>query len=725
MLKKYFIHLLISAIVASALVGIYHKFPNSYQSVDNRLRDFLFIARGEREHTNQLAIVTIDDKSLAELGQWPWERVKIAQIIQNLDSAGALIIGLDVVFAEIDKTSPDLIANLYGLESDNLPNYDTILAQVIAATPVVLGYFFDLDKVKNTDRFPPLEADISENNFQQNEFLPQAKGIDANLPILQQQALSAGFLNNMPDDDGIIRSVPLLIKYQEQMYTSMSFELFRLLEESPSIKVNYFKTGKSNLIETESAEGISHLNLGEKHIPSNDWGRLYLNYLGKKQSFPYISAVDVFKNNFDPDQVEGKVILVGATAVGISDIRATPFDSTTPGIEVHATALENMLDKNYVFKPDWAFGADTSFIIITALLLSSLYFFLPAWLIFLTMLVSLYLMFNLLSHILFQYGFILNIIFPFLTIIMVTISSTLANYFLETRQKNLIKANFARKVSDAVVEDILKHGGSDILIGQEKEITMFFSDVRSFTNISEKLGSPKKLIDLLNIYMTPMVEEIMKQSGTVDKFIGDAIMAYWNAPHSVDNHADKAVTSALNQMQQLALVNQELDKKYHIPIDIGIGINTGVATVGEMGSSGRSDYTIIGDSVNLASRLEGLNKMYGSHIIISEFTKAKLTGDYLIRELDLVQVKGKLKPVTIYEVIGFAVESNLSDKEMDDYKNALLLYREGNFQDALKRFQDLQQQNPETLYDLYIKRSQAYISNPPEDFNGVFIQTTK
>jgi len=715
MLKKLLIHLFISSILVTGLIGIYSLFPITYQSVDNRLRDFLFVARGERPQTGQIAIVSIDDKSLNQLGQWPWERDKIAQIIQNLDSAGALVIGLDVFFSEIDKTSPDLIAKDYGLDSSNLPNYDAILAQVLGATPVVLGYIFDLEKAQNSDKFPALDADatISEHNFQQIEYLPQANGVTVNLARLQAKALSAGFLNNIPDESGIIRSVPLLIKYQQKNYTSMAFELFRLLKDYAPLQVNYVDNG------------ISHIDVGKQAIPSSDLGRLYLNYLGGKQSFPYISALDVFSNQFDPAQVKDKVILIGATAVGLLDLRATPFDNTMPGVEVHATALENMLKNDLIQKPDWVIGADITLMTLIALLLTFAYIFLPAWLIFITMIVSAYLTFIGLSYILFQKGFILNIIFPFITIIGVTISSTLANYFLETRQKNLIRANFARKVSNAVVDDILKHGGSDILIGQEKEISIFFSDVRSFTKISEQLGSPTKLIDLLNIYMTPMVDEIMKNTGTVDKFIGDAIMAYWNAPHSVEKHADKAVISALNQMQQLVIVNKQLDEKYQIPIDIGIGINTGVATVGEMGSAGRSDYTIIGDSVNLASRLEGLNKMYGSHIIISEFTLAQLTGDYLIRELDLVQVKGKLKPVTIYEVVDYATENSISDKELAAYQKALSDYRDSQFESALEQFESLNQDHSGTLYQLYIERCNAYIHNPPKDFNGVFIQTTK
>jgi adenylate cyclase len=259
----------------------------------------------------------------------------------------------------------------------------------------------------------------------------------------------------------------------------------------------------------------------------------------------------------------------------------------------------------------------------------------------------------------------------------------------------------------------------------DKEVTVFFSDVRSFTSISEKLGSPDKLIALMNDYMTPMVDIIMKEKGTIDKFIGDAIMAYWNAPKDLLNHQDHAVRASLNQLKTLAKLNETIEPKYGVSLDIGIGLNTGVAVVGEMGSSGRSDYTIIGDPVNLGSRLEGLCKPYGVRLIISEFTKNGLQDDYVIRELDLVRVKGKELPVGIYEVLDFGPATPEQQSMLDAYNQALGLYKDAQFAQALEGFKALNEKEPHTVYSIYIERCEHFIQEPPEDFDGVFTHTSK
>jgi adenylate cyclase len=264
-----------------------------------------------------------------------------------------------------------------------------------------------------------------------------------------------------------------------------------------------------------------------------------------------------------------------------------------------------------------------------------------------------------------------------------------------------------------------------MLLGREKEVSIFFSDVRNFTSISEQLGSAERLIKMLNIYMTPMVDAIVEEKGTVDKFIGDAIMAYWNAPNDVKNHADAAVTASLHQLERLPEVNKKIEKEFGITIDFGMGINTGIATVGEMGSSGRSDYTVIGDSVNLASRLEGLCKPYGVRLIISEFTKVQLQNVYFIRELDLVRVKGKEEPVAIYEVMGFDDDERVDQKKLETYNRALALYKEAKFDQAKLLFDDLNSVQEHKLYAMYSERCQHYIQNPPEDFDGVYTFTTK
>ena len=270
-------------------------------------------------------------------------------------------------------------------------------------------------------------------------------------------------------------------------------------------------------------------------------------------------------------------------------------------------------------------------------------------LVFLIILIGVYLYLN--FYLMFHYGYIVNIVLPTSLSILLSIILSGINYFFESKKTKELKKAFAKKVSPDVMNELLKSGTEEILAPKEKEITIFFSDVRSFTTISEKLGDPKKLIELLNIYMTPMVEMITSHKGTIDKFIGDAIMAYWNAPNDVENHADEAVSSAIDQLIKLKEINKILRKKFDLEINIGMGINSGVSTIGEMGSAGRADYTVIGDNVNLASRLEGLNKPYKTHIIISEFTKNLLKNSYAIRELDLVRVKGKKKAVAIFEVL--------------------------------------------------------------------------
>jgi adenylate cyclase len=300
---------------------------------------------------------------------------------------------------------------------------------------------------------------------------------------------------------------------------------------------------------------------------------------------------------------------------------------------------------------------------------------------------------------------------------------TSLHYIFESKQKELIKNKFAKKVSKAVAESLIKQGDKDILEGKAKEITIFFSDIRGFTTISEKIGSPDKLIHMLNEYMTPMVDNIVNHKGTIDKFIGDAIMAYWNAPVAVANHADKAVQSAIEQIEMLIKINRKITPKYDVQIAIGIGVHTGVVTAGDMGSNGRSDYTIIGDNVNLASRLEGLTKQYGAQILISEATRMLLKDEYTIRPMDLVEVKGKSEAVEIHEVI--CNNKNISDKEMQMYLRATKLFRDANVDAAYELYLQLQEHYPSTLYELYTSRCKNFLKNPDLEFTPILTMTTK
>ncbi|MCF6310245.1 MAG: adenylate/guanylate cyclase domain-containing protein [Sulfurimonas sp.] len=701
--------LLLSILLSSAYLFL----PAHFQSLDNRVRDFYFKFRGPEKASEQIVIVDIDEKSIKALGQWPWERDKIAQILNNLTAYGAGIIGLDIVFAEADKTSPKKLARQWGVNSKNLPDYDLILSQTIAATPTILSYIFDFDTKEHLNEAPQVPAIFIEKHKKTTEYIPQAVGVLTNLSIIQDAGYSSGYMNNIPDDSGIIRSVPLMIKYDDVIYPSLAFEMHRIASSA------------NKVITTYSKAGIEDIKMGKQHIKTDRFGRLYLNFRGPFKSYKYISAVDIFNNTIKKEDIEGKFILIGTSAYGLMDLRSTPMDSVIPGIEIQANLIDNLLNDDMLVKPSWGEIADLIIMILILFIVIFIYSrfnILSLLIIYTTSFISI-LFLN--YYLLFSQHLILNSIFPLITMIVSLVAILGVNYVFEFRQKELVKNSFSKKVSKQVMDDLLKNPESTNFTSREVETSIYFSDIRGFTSISEELKSPKRITDFLNFYMDAMVKSIEKNHGTIDKFIGDAIMAYWNAPLEVENHADKAVLTALEQIDKRDILNETINDRFGFDVDYGIGINTGDVVVGEIGSQGRSDYTIIGDSVNLASRLEGLCKPYQVRLIISEFTKARLTQKYIIQLLDIVKVKGKNEPVKIYEVISSGIASEDKQIELDTYNKAHMLYCESNFEEATKLFENLYKTYEKYLYQLYTQRCKQLLDTGVKDFDGVFEFTTK
>lgn len=684
-----------------------------------KITDQMMLWRGELPADPAIVIIDIDEKSLKEIGQWPWPRDQVSILLHGLTDLGVGMIGLDVVFAEPDNSSPKRVFERLGMDTtQNLPDFDAMLAQAVADTPTIVGYVF----IQNPDPVAPGEAPatkalIVERNKPDHSFLFKPYRAVLNIAEVQDSAYSSGYFNTVPDADGVVRSVPLVMDYNDVLYPSLSLEMMRVI------------LGESRLTVQYESKGVDSVFIGDLRIPTDNFGRLLVNYRGDRFSYDYISATDIIHGRVDAERVNGRIALIGTSAAGLLDLRATPFDSVYPGVEVHATALDNLLNQDFIAKPMWALGADVFSILILVLVvgavliwLGSVAGFLVATVLFLLIGFGHYFMLT-------QQGILLNSMMPLTALISLFLLGTVVNFFYETLQKTRIKTRFAQKVSAAVVDELIKHPDNIVLEGREQNITIFFSDIRGFTSISETMGSPKALIELLNRYMTPMVEIITSYQGTVDKFIGDAIMAYWNAPVAVEHHADQALKASIDQIFALEVLNQGLAKDKLPLIKIGIGLNTGLSVVGEMGSAGRSDYTCIGDPVNLAARAEGLSKTYGAKIVLTEFTLAELVDKelYRIRFLDKVRVKGKTQPVTVYECLGFNHQAWLDVTESESllYEQAQSAYHQAWFAKALALFEQLQQASPQTLYALYIERCQYYIEHPPQNFDGVFTLTTK
>jgi len=741
-LKKSLKVFLTTFIIGGILVGIYLFLPEYYSTLENNSRDIFFKSKGIEKPKNKVIIVDIDEKSLEQFGQYPWKRTILASILKKLADAGVGIVGLDIMFPETDRTSPHRFAEEFGLDVTKFDNYDEVFGSIVGSTPTVLGYTFNLEATKFIFRDTPdipamiIEQGLTENN----DFMIHSEDIILNIPTIQDQAYSSGFFNSTPDPSGIIRSVPLVIKYDDEVFTSLAFEMVRLAKGIEEINIEY------------DENGVVGITLGDKFIPTDRYGRLFLNYRGPGRTFKYISAADIYNGDFNKSEIENSFVLVGTSAAGLFDMRSTPLDSVYPGVEVHATAIDNLLAGDFLYKPNWLDGFNVIVIIGIVFIISLLFNIIPANFVLGLFPVFAFGIFKGIEYMLFHEKVMVSVLFPFSTLFITTFILTIINLFIEQKQTKLIKSKFAAKVSPAVMEDLINSGGQDVMVGKTKEITVMFSDVRNFTNISESMPNAKTLIEFLNEYMDPMTEIIMKHEGTIDKFIGDAIMAYWNAPLDVENHPDKAVTATMEQLHACDWINEKIkaDPRFvntvkmakdmgKEPIEIGLGLNTGEAVVGEMGSTGRSDYTAIGDPINLGARLESLCKYYNSKCNISNFTKKYLDEEkYIFRFLDLVTVKGKTEPIEIWQIHDFTdgldgkyifnASKERITEELKLYHKAIKLYKDSQFEEALEIFKDINSWEDKTnnnIYDMYIERCEHYIENPPENFDGVFKHTTK
>lgn len=677
----------------------------------------------------RIVIVDIDEKSLKAEGRWPWSREKIAKLVDKLFEDKVSVVAFDVLFAEPEANPAQrVLEQLSESEKKTLgPSLQGLMAQLDADAQlaaqlkgrnVVLGYAFRSGQQDAVGKLPPPLAD-AENAVLPNSLIPVMSSYSANLARLQQAAAFGGFINADVDEDGILRQSPLLMRYGDKLYASLGLEVARAIYAGEAIEVHTVPVGDSLAVES--------VRLGGYDIPTDAGGRVIIPYRGPHPSFPYISATDVLHGVAPKSTLEGSIVFVGTTAPGLFDMRSTPMQEVYPGVEVHANIVSGILDHRFPVHPDWAEAADFLGLLVLGVTLS----FLLPWLsplraLLLSVAVGVALiMLNI--WLWREQGLVMNIATPVILLFMLTLLNMAYGFLSESRGRMMLKGKFGQYVPPALVEEMSRNTDENFgFDGDSREMTVLFSDVRNFTTISETLNA-NELKKLLNEFFTPMTRVIFDRRGTIDKYVGDMIMAFWGAPMRDEQHARHALDAAFDMLSKMEELKSVFKANGLPEVNIGIGLNTGMMNVGDMGSEFRRAYTVIGDTVNLASRLESLTKFYGVKLIVGENTR-KGQDHIVFRHLDLVIVKGKKKAVNIFEPVCYREQASAELlAEVEQYQEALGLYFNRQWLGAKAIFHRLQQQSSATLiYSIYLERIEALRGQElGPDWNGVYEQKSK
>ncbi len=686
----------------------------------------------------KIVILDIDEKSLKEReqggeGRWPWPRDRLALMVDKLfDRYQIEVLGFDVVFAERDETSGvRVLERLANKELSGVPqfqnalaklrpqlDYDAIFADKLRNRKVVLGYTFNQEREFKGLLPAPVftEAELRGRKISQDEV---RLGYSGNIEILQKSAASGGHFNPTNDADGVLRKVPLVIPFQGKYYEALSLAVVRSYLGMPPLKLEFEEYAAGDAV-------LEEITIGGLKVPVDNRARALIPYRGPRDSFKYISISDVMNDRIDVAELRGKIALVGTSAPGLLDLRVTPVDAVYPGVEAHANLVAGMLDKKLKRDPAYANGAQLMAIILIGLVLAVLLPFLSivtATVVILTI-AGLVIGVNLA---LYQYAnFVLPLAGNMLLIFALYTLNTVWGYFTESRSKKLITGLFGQYIPPELVEQMAKDPSNVSFEPTSRECTVLFTDVRGFTTISEGLD-PKALSELMNEFLTPLTNVIFKHHGTIDKYMGDCIMAFWGAPVANAAHAQTGVLAGLEMHRVLNELQPRFKEKNWPEIKIGVGLNTGRMSVGNMGSTIRRAYTVMGDAVNLASRLEGITKEYGADVIVGEDTMAA-SPDMVFRELDKVRVKGKENAVTIYQPIGLRSEVSADTiKRLEVYQEALTTYRRQDWDKAETLLRQLQETSPgNKLYELFLARIPVLREkNLGLDWDGAFTFETK
>jgi adenylate cyclase len=713
------------------------------QQLDNILYDYRLRLTMPHQVDSRIVILDIDEKSLKAEGRWPWGRDRLALLMDKLfDHYGVAVAGFDVVFAEKDQSSGlKILQELGRNQLKDVPQFNATLAQIapqldfdnlfadkLKNRNVVLGYFFN-NSTKGLGK--SVTGVLPEATFPPGTFngrpitFIQFDSYGANLPELQKNAAGGGHFIQNPDSDGEVRRVPMIVEYNGAYYESLSLAMVRSLFGASNLAPGY-APGKS-----ANYAGLEWLDLtspkGNFKIPVDQDVSTLIPYRGEQGSFSYISVTDVLHDRIPPAELKGKIVLIGTSASGLLDLRSTPAGEAFPGVEIHANMIAGILDQNIKQKPAYVKGAEVVLLLLTGVVLSLL---LPLLTPAKATLLTIVALGGMVAGNMTVWHFF-NMVLPLASGLLMILAMFALNmsygYFVEARTKRLISHLFGKYVPTELVEEMSKNPEQVVSMeGESREMTILFSDVRGFTTISEGLD-PKELSQLMNAFLSPLSAVISKHHGKVDKYMGDCIMAFWGAPKPDANHARNAILAGIEMQQTLLNLQPHFKERGWPAIHVGVGINSGKVSVGNMGSEVRVAYTVMGDAVNLASRLEGITKQYGVGVMVGENTKNSVP-DFVYRELDQVRVKGKDEPIAIYEPIGLNGQVDKAIlEELKMFNQALKLYRKQDWDQAELQLYNLQRMYPDCkLYQVYAERVTYFRDNPlGADWDGVFVFQTK
>src|SRR5215831_18848785 len=685
-------------------------------------------------------IVDIDEKSLSLIGQWPWPRTTVRDLLMELTSKGAAAVAFDVLFAEPDRTSLEaVVKQLPASEAAAItsamagrPSNDDLFAVALKEAPSVLSVVLG----DSGDTTVQSKAGFAVAGDDPRPFLQAFKGVSRNLEKFDDAARGIGAFNWVADRDQIVRRLTLMFRLDQTIVPSLAAEALRIAQGADTYVLK--ASNASGETAFGQSTGLNHIRIGDIEIPTDAGGGVYLKFRHFNKT-AYIPAWKVLAGDVSQEDIEGRIVLIGTSAPGLLDLRATPLDAAVPGIDIHAQLIEHLLTGKFLERPDYALALEEFVIVVLGIMLA---FALPrvsasisAAIGFLTITLVL-----VGGWVAFRYwNVFIDPSYPALILGCVTAGITFYTYHAAEAQRSQIRSAFGQYLAPAFVEQLAQSPEKLVLGGEAREMTILFSDVRGFTGISEIYkDDPQGLTTLMNRLLTPLTNTIIEHEGTIDKYIGDAVMAFWNAPLNVLQQEQGACAAALAMMDCIEVLNQERQEEARstghpfLPFRIGIGINTGQCVVGNLGSDLRFNYSVLGDPVNVASRLGGQTKFYGASIIIGSRTAAKVKEKFAILEVDLIAVKGKTEPDTIYALLGR--EEIAAGAPFQEFRKLwstmLYCYRSRDWEGALEALELCQSAEDTfgltTLLNLYRTRIHAFReSAPPADWAGIFVAETK